>query len=92
MDFEDVFELGGLGLLFGGLEIVGAALSIVLLLVFIAGIVAAFLWLDFGVLQSVTVLGLLVIATVLGGLGGIKLEQTRRRLTDTHSMEITDWM
>jgi|APHM01.1.fsa_nt_gi hypothetical protein len=90
MDFEDVFELGGLGLLFGGLEIVGAALSIVLLLVFIAGIVAAFLWSDFGVLQSVTVLGLLVIATVLGGLGGIKLEQTRRRLADTHSMEITD--
>ncbi|ERG91376.1 MAG: hypothetical protein J07HQW1_01410 [Haloquadratum walsbyi J07HQW1] len=90
MDFEDVFELGGLGLLFGGLEIVGAALSIVLLLVFIAGIVAAFLWSDFGVLQSVTVLGLLVIATVLGGLGGIKLEQTRRRLADTHSIEITD--
>ncbi|MFB6232790.1 MAG: hypothetical protein ABEH61_00885 [Haloarculaceae archaeon] len=92
MDLEDVLELSGLGLLFGGLEIVGAVLSIVLVLVLIVGLVAVFLWLDFGALQLVVVLGLMIIAALLGGLGGMKIERARRGFTDKYSGDINDWI
>lgn len=92
MDPEDLLELGGLGVLVGGLEVAGAILSIVLVLGLVAGLVAAFLWLDFGALQLVAVLGLIVAAALLGGIGGMKIERARRGFTDKYSSEIRDWM
>jgi hypothetical protein len=40
----------------------------------------------------VTVLGLILVAALSGGLGGMRLEEDRRNFTDRDSAEPKDWI
>lgn len=82
MDPEDLLELGGLGLLFGGFEIVETLLAVVAVLAVVALLAGAILLLDLEILTILVVLALMIGSAVAGGLAGMKVERARGKFLD----------
>jgi hypothetical protein len=76
MDLEDIL---GLGLLFGGFEIIEGLLTVVAVVVVIAVLVGAVLLLDFSAVTILVTLALMAGSAVVGGLAGMKAERLRRK-------------
>jgi hypothetical protein len=76
MDLEDIL---GLGLLFGGFEIIEGLLTVVAVVVVIAVLVGAVLLLDFSAATILVTLALMAGSAVVGGLAGMKVERLRRK-------------
>jgi hypothetical protein len=76
MDLEDIL---GLGLLFGGFEIIEGLLTVVAVVVVIAVLVGAVLLLDFSAATILVTLALMTGSALVGGLAGMKAERLRRK-------------
>jgi hypothetical protein len=75
MDLEDLLEFG---LLFGGFELVAELLGILAVVVVIAVLVGAVVFLDFGAATIVVTLALMAGSAFVGGVAGMKAERLRR--------------
>ena len=74
MDPEDLLEFG---VLFGGFEIIEGLLAIGAVLVVLAVLVGAVMFLDFGVTTILVTGALMAGSTIAGGIAGMKAERLR---------------